>query len=66
MVVFSNHGTCFVQLSGSSEEAWQRCLQHHDKILQLLSYSDQHVLVHQVVLRLLQSPLAAYIPAHRQ
>lgn len=61
----TTNGTCFVQLSGSFEEAWQRGLQHHDKVLQLLCYSDQHVFIHQVVFRLLQSPLAAHIPAQR-
>ncbi len=59
------NGTCFVQLSGSFEEAWQRRLQHHDKVLQLLRYSDQHVFIHQVVFGLLESPLTAHIPAQR-
>lgn len=58
-------GTCLVQLSGPPEEAWKGCLQHHDKVLQLFRNSDQHVLIHQVVLCLLQSPLAAHVPAQR-
>lgn len=58
--------TCFVQLSGSFEEAWQRGLQHHDKIFQLFCYADQHVLIHQVVLCLLQSPLTAHVPTHKK
>lgn len=58
--------TCFVQLSGSFEEAWQRGLQHHDKIFQLFCYADQQVLIHQVVLCLLQSPLTAHVPTHKK
>lgn len=45
--------TCFVQIRGSFEEARQRSLQHHDKVLQLFCYSDQHVFIHQVVFCLL-------------
>lgn len=55
--------TCPVQICGSSEEAWQRRLQHHHKVLQLLRYSHQQVFIHQVVLGLLQRPLAACVPA---
>lgn len=61
----SQERTCFVQLGGSFEEAWQRRLQHHHKVLQLLRYSNQHVFIHQVVFGLLQSPLAAHVPAQR-
>lgn len=63
--LLSRDGTCFIQLSGSFEEAWQRGLQHHDKVFQLFCYSDQHVFVHQVVFSLLQGPLAAHVPAQR-
>lgn len=56
--------TCSVELSRSFEEAWQRRLQDHDEVLQLLGYSNQQILVHQVVLCLFKSPSAACIPAH--
>lgn len=62
----SRRDTCFVKLGGSFEEAGQRRLQHHDKVLQLLGYSDQHVLIHQVVLGLLQRPVTAHIPAETE
>lgn len=61
--MFGNDGTCFIQISGSLEEAWQCGLQHHDKVFQLFCDSHQHVLIHQVVLGLIQSPLAAHVPA---
>lgn len=57
--------TCPIELRGSSEEAWQRRLQHHHEVLQLLRYSHQQVFIHQVVLGLLQRPLAARVPAQR-
>lgn len=57
--------TCFVEFSGPLEEAWQRCLQDHDEVLQLLRHSHQQVLVHQVILGLFQGPSTACIPAHR-
>lgn len=56
--------TCPVELRGPLEEVWQCCLQDHDEVLQLLSDSDQQVLVHQVVFGLFQGPSTAYIPAH--
>lgn len=57
--------TCFVEFGGPLEEAWQRCLQDHDEILQLLCHSHQQVLVHQVILGLFQGPSTARIPARR-
>lgn len=57
--------TCFVEFSGPFEEAWQRCLQDHDEVLQLLRHSHQQVLVHQVVLGLFQGPSTARIPTQR-
>lgn len=58
-------GTCSVELCGPLEEAWQCCLQDHDKVLQLLRDSNQQVLIHQVVLGLFQGPSAARIPAQK-
>lgn len=57
--------TCPVELRGPPEEARQRRLQHHHKVLQLLRDSHQQVFIHQVVLGLLQRPLAARVPAQR-
>ncbi len=55
--------TCAVELSRSSEEARQRCLEHHDEILQLLSHSHEQILIHQIILGLFESPPTANIPA---
>lgn len=57
--------TCLVELCGSLEESWQCCLQDHDEVLQLLSYSNKQVLIYQVVFGLFQGPSTARIPAHK-
>ena len=66
MEVERGRGTCLVEVGSPPEEARQRGLQHHHKVLQLLRHPHQQVLVHQVVLGLLQGPGAAHVPERSQ